>query len=145
LSCVRSPGKSGSVFYYSADGRFMIKTITKSECHFLQDVSCRALFLDSDVPSRFNLCCFLVALPLPPCTPGLMLTFFVCRFCPHIMSTSLDFLTHFSFASWVCCRRKTYLSLAVLTCDVRSSSCQASQRPKSVYCGDAECALQPIL
>ena len=33
-----SAGKSGSFFYYSNDGKFMLKTITKSEFHFLRKI-----------------------------------------------------------------------------------------------------------
>jgi len=38
LRCLTSPGKSGSIFFTTADGRFMVKTITQSECHFLQSI-----------------------------------------------------------------------------------------------------------
>jgi 1-phosphatidylinositol-4-phosphate 5-kinase len=32
---LRSPGKSGSFFYYSLDFRFIIKTVTQSEAEFM--------------------------------------------------------------------------------------------------------------
>ena len=38
LSELGTPGKSGSVFYFTKDGRFVIKTISKSECVFLRHI-----------------------------------------------------------------------------------------------------------
>jgi hypothetical protein len=33
-----STGKSGSFFYYSTDGEFMVKTVSKSESHFFRKI-----------------------------------------------------------------------------------------------------------
>jgi len=38
LSELISSGKSGSFFYYSADGKYMLKTISKNEFHFLKSI-----------------------------------------------------------------------------------------------------------
>jgi 1-phosphatidylinositol-4-phosphate 5-kinase len=38
MTCIRSPGKSASMFFYSYDGRFMVKTINKEECTKLMDI-----------------------------------------------------------------------------------------------------------
>ena len=35
---LRSPGKSGSFFYYSLDMRFIIKTVTEAEAEFLRSI-----------------------------------------------------------------------------------------------------------
>jgi 1-phosphatidylinositol-4-phosphate 5-kinase len=33
-----SAGKSGSFFYYTIDGKFMLKTISRNEFHFLKRI-----------------------------------------------------------------------------------------------------------
>ncbi len=38
MTCIRSPGKSGSIFFFSADGRFMVKTINHTECSYLMQI-----------------------------------------------------------------------------------------------------------
>jgi hypothetical protein len=38
LSSLITPGKSGSWFFFTADGRFVIKTINKTECKFLRSI-----------------------------------------------------------------------------------------------------------
>lgn len=38
LSELVTSGKSGSFFYYSKDGNFMLKTISRNEFHFIKKI-----------------------------------------------------------------------------------------------------------
>jgi 1-phosphatidylinositol-4-phosphate 5-kinase len=38
LSELTSTGKSGSIFYYTYDGKFTLKTIHREEFHFLKNI-----------------------------------------------------------------------------------------------------------